>query len=106
MKAESLNPGIYIKDSNIMQMPTAQSSGYFIAEFREGDQDKLSLLMRYAEILKSKLEGDLEFFLELTDIGFKLHKKVDDDREYMEAWEDWVLFSRKLLRELKEIVGE
>ena len=104
MKAESLNKGIYFKESNIMQMPTAQSAGFFIAEFREGDPEKLLLLRRYSGLLKSRLAGDQEYFLEETTIGFKLYKRVDEGREYMEAWEDWVVFSRRLLRELKELV--
>lgn len=104
MKAENLNKGIYFKESNIMQMPTAQSAGFFIAEYREGDPEKLRLLRMYSGILKSRLSGDAEYFLEETAIGFKLYKKVDEGREYMEAWEDWVVFSRQLLRELKDVV--
>ncbi|KAB2822742.1 MAG: hypothetical protein F9K51_08240 [Candidatus Dadabacteria bacterium] len=106
MKAENLNKGIYFKESNIMQMPTAQSAGFFIAEFREGDPGKLILLRRYSGLLKSRLAGDAEYFLEETTIGFKLYKKVDEEKEYMEAWEDWVVFSRRLLRELKGLVGD
>ena len=106
MKAETLNKGIYFKESNIMQMPTAQSAGYFIAEFREGDEEKLKLLNRYVDILKNKLFGDHEFFIEPTKIGFKLYKKVEEDIDYMEAWEGWVKFSRNLLRELKEVVDD
>jgi hypothetical protein len=106
MKAESINKGIYFHESNIMQMPTAQSQGYFIAEFREGDEEKLKLLKKYVEILRSKLYGDDEFHVEDTNIGFKLLKKVDEDIEYMEAWAKWVAFSRNLLKELKEILDQ
>ena len=106
MKADTLNKGIYFKESNFMQMPTAQSAGYFIAEFREADDEKLEILNRYADILQQKLQDDQEHYLELTSIGFKLYKKVDEDAEYMEEWAEWVIFARKLLRELKEIVGE
>lgn len=106
MKAETINKGIYFSESNIMQMPTAQSQGYFVAEFREGDEDKLKLLNRYVDILQKKLEGDQEYFLQPTSIGFKLYQKVHEDVEYMEAWERWVKFSRNLLRELKEFVEE
>ncbi len=104
MKAENLNKGIYFKESNIMQMPTAQSAGFFIAEYREGDPEKLLLLRRYSGMLKSRLTGDQEHFLEETPIGFKLYKRVDEGKEYMAEWEDWVIFSRRLLRELKELV--
>lgn len=106
MKADTINKGIYFKESNIMQMPTAQSKGYFIAEFREADEEKLKLLNRYADILQNKLGGDKEHYLERTSIGFKLYKKVDEQAEYMEEWQEWVIFARKLLRELKEVVGE
>ena len=106
MKAETLNKGIYFRESNIMQMPTAQSQGYFIAEFREGNEEKLRLLKKYVEILRRKLEGGDEFLLEDTNIGFKLLKKVDEDVEYMEAWAEWVTFSRNLLKELEEIVDQ
>jgi hypothetical protein len=106
MKAETLNKGIYFRESNIMQMPTAQSQGYFIAEFREGNEEKLRLLKKYVEILRSKLEGVDEFLLEDTNIGFKLLKKVDEEVEYMEAWAEWVTFSRNLLKELEEIVDQ
>ncbi len=106
MKADTINKGIYFKESNIMQMPTAQSAGVFIAEFREGNEEKLKLLQRYVDILQKKLDGDQEYYLEPTPIGFKLCKKVEEDVEYMEAWEEWVKFSRNLLRELKEIVDE
>ncbi len=106
MKAETLNKGIYFKESSIMQMPTAQSGGHFVAEYREGDEEKLQLLNRYVDILKQKLNGKEDFFVQQTSYGFKLLKPVDNDMEYMEAWEDWVKFTRGLLRELKEILGE
>ena len=104
MKAETINKGIYFQESNIMQMPTAQSRGYFIAEFREGSDEKLRLLKKYVDILRQKLDGDDEFYIEDTHIGFKLLKKVEEDKEYMEAWAEWVIFSRNLLRDLEEIV--
>lgn len=104
MKAETLNKGIYFQESNIMQMPTAQSKGYFIAEFREGSDEKLRLLKKYVEILRERLRTDDVFRIEDTIIGFKLLKRVEEDKEYMEAWEEWVIFSRNLLRELEEIV--
>lgn len=106
MKAETINKGIYFKESAFMQMPTAQSGGHFVAEYREGDEDKLRLLNRYVNILKQKLDGKEDFFVHETSLGFKLLKPVDNDMDYMDAWADWVKFTRGLLRELKEIVGE
>jgi len=106
MKAETLNKGIYFQESNIMQMPTAQSRGYFIAEFREGSDEKIRVLKKYVEILRHKLAGDEEFHIEDTQIGFKLLKRVEEDKEYMEAWGEWVIFARRLLRDLEEILDQ
>lgn len=106
MKAETINKGIYFKESSMMQMPTAQSDGHFVAEFREGDEDKLLIINRYVEILKQKLNGNEDLYVQETDYGFKLLKPVDYDQEYMDAWEEWVRFTRGLLRELKDVVGE
>ena len=106
MKAETINKGIYFKESSIMQMPTAQTSGHFVAEYREGDEEKLLLLNRYVDILKQKLSGKEDFFVQETTLGFKLLKPVDNDMEYMDAWADWVMFTRGLLRELNEVVGD
>ncbi len=104
MKAETIERG-FEPNWSIMSMPTAQSMGYFIAEFREADQEKLKLLRRYAEILEDKLDGN-NFKIELTSYGFKVKKRVDDDIEYREAWEKWVAFSRVLYNELLEIIGD
>ncbi len=97
--------GLYI-DCNLMQMPTAQSEGYFIAEFREADEEKLKIIKKYAEILENKLKGNSDFLIEHTRFGFILKKRVDEDIEYMEAWERWVRFSRRLYKELLNTLGE
>jgi hypothetical protein len=106
MKAEYLNKGIYFEKSSFMQMPTAQTEERFIAEFREGDNEKLKLLNRYVEILENKLNKDDEFQIEHTNYGFKLLKPVNQNRDYMEEWDEWVVFSRRLLNELKQVIGE
>jgi len=106
MKAEYLNKGIYFEKSNIMQMPTARTGETFVAEFREGNNEKLKLLYRYVEILENKLNEDDEFQIEHTNYGFKLFKPVDQDKDYMEAWDEWEVFTRRLLNELKQVVGE
>ncbi|MBI2486945.1 MAG: hypothetical protein HYW01_08300 [Deltaproteobacteria bacterium] len=48
MKAETIQKGLDL-DCNIMLMPTAQSQGYFIAEFREADPENLRLLKQYGD---------------------------------------------------------
>ncbi len=106
MKAEYLNKGIYFEKSSFMQMPTAQTAEKFIAEFREGDKEKLKLLNRYVEILENKLNKDGEFQIEHTNYGFKLLRPVDQNKDYMEEWDGWVVFASTLLNELKQVVGE
>ncbi len=88
-----------------MAMPTAQSGGYFIAEYRESDAEKIKLLKRYVEILRGKLDGD-NFLIELTSLGFLVKKKVDDTVDYMDEWEKWVLLSRALYNELSDVVED
>lgn len=106
MQAEIINKGIYFEKSTMMQMPTARNHEVFVAEFREGDKEKLSLLMRYVEILEKNLNEDAGFFIENTNYGFKVLKPVDPDKDYMKLWEEWVVFTNKLLNELKQVVGE
>jgi len=105
MKAETILKGLYI-DCNLMQMPTAQSEGYFIAEFREAEEEKLKIIKKYAEILENKLKENNNFLIEHTHFGFILKKRVDKNMEYIEAWERWVKFSRKLYEELSNTLGE
>ena len=106
MQAEIINKGIYFEKSTVMQMPTARTGEQFVAEFREGDKDKLNLLKRYVEILEKNLNEDATFHIEHTNYGFKVLKPVDQDRDYMELWEEWVVFTRRLLNELKQVIGE
>lgn len=106
MKAEYLNKGIYFEKGSFMQMPTAQTAEKFVAEFREGDNEKLKLLNRYVEILENKLNKDNEFQIEHTNYGFKLLRPVDQNKDYIELWDEWVVFASGLLNELKQVVGE
>ena len=105
MQAEILNKGIYF-ECTAMQMPTARTAEQFVAEFREGDKDKLQLLNRYVDILEKKLNENDQFHIEHTNYGFKLLKPVHPDKDYMELWEEWVVFTRVLLDELKQVVGD
>ncbi|MGB2692878.1 MAG: hypothetical protein WBB48_05465 [Thermodesulfobacteriota bacterium] len=106
MQAEILNKGIYFESCTVMQMPTARTEEVFVAEFREGDTVKLKLLKRYVEILENKLTKDHGFKIENTNYGFKLLRPVDQNKDYMEDWEEWVVFTRQILIELKHVVGE
>jgi len=105
MKAQTILKGLYI-DCNLMQMPTAQTEPFFIAEFREDREDQLELLTNYAKILQEKFDGDQDFLIEFTQLGFIIKKKVDENLEYMDEWGNWVSFSRKLYEELIDVVGD
>lgn len=101
MKAETIQKYLFM-NCNIMQMPTAQANAYFVAEIREADKEKIELLKKYVAILKEELNGMDEFIIDQTTIGFKIMKKVDEDEEYMVAWDKWGRFSRNLYNELQE----
>ena len=105
MKAQTILKGLYI-DCNLMQMPTAQTEPFFIAEFRDDREEQLKHLMNYASILKERIDSRDDFFVEFTDLGFIVKKKVDESREYMDEWESWVSFSRNLYDELLDVLGE
>jgi hypothetical protein len=106
MKAEFLNKGLYLEKGSFMRMPTARVGETFVAEFREGDNEKLKLLNRYVEILENKLKKDDEFQIEHTNYGFKLLRPVDQNKDYMEQWDEWADFTSGLLNDLKQVVGE
>ena len=106
MQAETINKGIYFEKCSVMQMPTARFHEVFVGEFREGNKEKLNLLKRYAEVLESKLKEEDGYKIEHTNYGFKLLRPVDSNKDYMEDWEEWVVFTRQLLVELRRFVGE
>ena len=105
MKAQTILKVLYI-DCNLMQMATAQTEPFFIAEFREDWEEQLKLLINYAKILREKFDGVQDFLIEFTHLGFIIEKKVDENLEYMDEWEKWVSFSRELYDELLDVVGE
>ncbi|MGQ0794378.1 MAG: hypothetical protein ACT4NX_09910 [Deltaproteobacteria bacterium] len=104
MKAEPLDKGLEPL-WRAMAMPSAQTKRLFIAEFREGEADKLIILNKCVDILERRLDKD-SFRLENTLFGFILKKKVDDTLEYKEAWERWVGFSMTLYEELAALLDE
>lgn len=100
MKGEDENK--YIYKNPYMNYAFSQSNGYFIAEIRESDDHKIQLLQKYSNILLKKLNKEGNYSIEHTQLGFKLKKKVDVDKEYTEDWDEWVEFSRELYEELEE----
>lgn len=99
MKAEDLSQTVF--RNSMMDIPSAQVNGFFIAELRDSNENRVKLLHRYAEILITKLNTSGEYGVEYTSLGFKLKRKVDENKEYMEEWERWVQFSRDLYEELE-----
>ncbi|NIP30959.1 MAG: hypothetical protein GTO02_14380 [Candidatus Dadabacteria bacterium] len=104
MKAENINPTMF--KHMTMDMPSPQSNGYFIAEFRDSEIEKVSILHRYSSILEEKLQKIGFFLVENTNRGIKVKKKVDETKDYMEEWEGWVEFSRNLFEELESFFEE
>lgn len=102
MKAQDMNTTVF--RNSMMDIPSAQNNGFFIAELRESSENRVKLLHRYAEILIKKLNTNGEYGVEYTSLGFKLKRRVDEDKEYMEEWEKWVQFSRDLYEELENFL--
>lgn len=105
MKAETIQEYLYIK-CNMMQMPTAQTNPFFIAEIREDQTEKLEMLFRYEDLLRTKLINDKKYIIERTDIGIKIKKKVDENKDYMEEWYEWTEFSEMIFKQLKKVLEE
>ena len=105
MKAEPIDKGLEPM-CNVMTMPTAQSEGYFIAEFREAEPEKIKFLQELATALNTELRGDSEVLIEITPLGFKIKKSVGKNNDYMDSWEKWVNFSRMTYDRLTNIVKE
>jgi len=99
MKAQDLSTTIF--KNSMMDIPSAQVNGFFIAELRESDTERVRLLHRYADILNKKLNNNNNYGIEYTSLGFKLRKRVDEKKEYMEEWDNWVQFSQELYKELE-----
>lgn len=102
MKAQDLSTTVF--RNSMMDIPSAQSNGYFIAELRESSEERVKLLHRYAEILIRKLNTSGDYGVEYTTLGFKLKRRVDEEKEYMDEWEKWVRFSRDLYEELESFL--
>ncbi len=99
MKAENINPTMFKHVT--MDMPSPQVNGYFIAEYREADEAKILILHKYSSMLEKKLQQVGYFLVENFNNGIIVKKKVDESREYMDEWEEWVEFSNNLLEEFE-----
>lgn len=99
MKAEDINPNMF--KHMTMDMPSPKTNGYFIAEFRDSDSEKVKVLHRYSSMLESRLQKHGFFLVEQRESGIVVRKKVDESKDYMGEWESWVEFSRNLFEELE-----
>jgi len=104
-KGEEINKGLTPLFS-VMYMPTALDNLFFIAEIRENDPEKLEKIRALLPLLRDEFCTDDRFVLEVTTTGFKLKKRFDKEKEYMEEWEKWVKFSHNLYRGLAKAIGE
>lgn len=99
MKAEDINPTMFRHMT--MDMPSPKTNGYFIAEIRDSDADKVKVLHRYSTMLENRLQNMGFFLVENRESGIIVRKKVDETKDYMTEWESWVEFSRNLFEELE-----
>lgn len=104
MKAEDINPTMF--KHMTMDMPSSKTNGYFLAEIRDSDTEKVEILHRYSTILESKLQNLGFFLVENTNNGIIVRKKVDETKDYMTEWEEWVEFSRNLFEDLEAFFEE
>ena len=99
MKAENINPTMFKHVT--MDMPSPQNNGYFIAEYREAQEERILILHRYSSILEKKFQKIGYFLVENYNNGIIVKKKVDESRDYMDEWDEWVEFSNALLEEFE-----
>lgn len=104
MKAENINPTMFKHVT--MDMPSPQNNGYFIAEFREAEKERILILHKYSSILEKKLQQVGYFLVETYNNGIIVKKKVDESREYMVEWNEWVEFSNALFEELESFFDQ
>ena len=97
---KGVDEGKYAFENPYMNNSYSQN-GYFIAEIRELDETKVEILKKYGSILIDKLKEKGKYSVEQTNYGFKLMRKVNQERDYTEDWDEWSAFSRLLYDELK-----
>ena len=90
----------YVFKNPYMNDAFSQSNGFFVAEIREFEKDKIELLQKYSEILIEKLKEKGEFSLERTEHGFRLMRRVNENKDYTADWDEWAAFSDLLYQEL------
>lgn len=98
---KGVNEGKYVYRNPYMNDAFSQSNGYFIAEIREADRDKVRVLHKYGIILLRKLREKGNYSIEETSFGFKLMRKVNEEKNYIDDWDEWAAFSEMLHRELE-----
>lgn len=99
---KGVDDGKYVFQNPYMNDSYSQSNGYFIAEIREPDEKKAEILKKYGIILLRKLKDKGNYSIEQTGYGFKLMRKVNENKDYTEDWDEWAAFSELLHKELEE----
>ena len=98
-EAENINPTMFKHVT--MDMPSPQNNGYFIANTggrRRKNTDPSQILLQY--LRKNSRKSGI-FLWKKFNNGIIVKKKVDESRNYMDEWEEWVEFSNALLEEFE-----
>ena len=85
-----------------MNSASSTTDRYFIAEIRDSEEENIDLLQKFSDILLKKLNDPSTYSVENTTLGFKLLKKVDNNKNYTDDWDDWVEFSNQLHEDLED----
>lgn len=85
-----------------MNSASSGTNRYFIAEIRDSQKKKIDLLRKFSHILLKKLNDPITYSVEDTELGFKLLRKVNNNKNYTDDWDDWVKFSEQLHEDLEQ----
>lgn len=103
---KGVDDGKYAYKNPYMNDAFSQSNGYFIAEIREPNEEKVKILQKYGIILLNKLKDKGKYSIEQTGQGFRLMRKVREDKDYTQDWDEWAAFSQLLHQELEAFFNE
>lgn len=99
MKSGNRNSGF---ENPYMNSASSTTDRYFVAEIRDSEEKNIDLLQKFSDILLKKLNDPDTYTIENTTLGFKLLKKVDNNKNYTDDWDDWVEFSSQLHEDLED----
>ena len=93
-------------DNPYMNSASSSTDRYFIAEIRDSEKSKIDLLQKFSLILLRKLNDPVSYSVENTEYGFKLLRKVNNEKNYTDEWDNWVNFSEQLHEDLEQFISE